>query len=931
MRKRVLSCFMAVCMVFGLIPFMPTATVNAANMANELVSIAKGELGNGYSKYTHYVGSIGGRYDYAWCAAFVSWCGNQAGVSCIGKTASCYEQYRYMTSHGGKEVSTPQAGDIVFFYCNNCSGTVNQWCHIGIMIDSTTSIDGNYDNRVAYDRSYSHYGSLGYKHSGGIEKKYVRPNYSSTSTQAMLPGTVDTSWDVPANVTASRRISTYDQWGNVESNHYIDPGDNCYISEVYTNGFVKIQYPVSNGKRWAYAKASDFSLNRVNSLPSTNLHAWFSADKMGGEASNVRLGENLYLCYRVETKDGKLLDPSIGNYSIKETIYFPDGSSYPYNYGKGNNNWIRAQLVQWGTYRGVVEISGDYTGTVEVSYTLKRPNDIVLDTWFSQTAMGNNVSYLEKGKSYYMCYGIKCDNKDYFNKYANVDYSVTQAVYGPDGKKVYEYTYNKSDNNWIRFTATQTGTYKGITTIKGYFNASDTMTCVCKDTSKPKLNSIDITTYPKKLVYTVGEPIDTSGMVVKAYYSDKTSRNITGYKVSGSTNQAGGQYVTVSYTENGITATDRFAISVNEKKKETVTLTYEPFGGTMAQTKQTAAKQQNVTLLKEKPKKSIWISFDSNGGNSTPDKVELQMQFIDWSCTRNSAVRHYKSGETFYADANYYLFANYASAKLSYLPDVKRDGYVFEGWYLQDGAKVTTNTTFAKNSTLTAKWTKAPEVHKHTPGKWETVREATETATGEQVLRCVECGEIMKTETIPVLADTDTEDIEDIPFINEDDLDSEDDFDDEFEDETLVVGDEITTDYEIYTITKTGDQPAVEYTELFDEDMTEVVIPESVTIDGVTYKVTSVAPKAFYKNTSVKQVTIAGAVTEIGSKSFYGCTSLKRVVILSTKMESDAIGQNAFKKVAKNIKAYVPATKYKAYKKMLKKAGIGSKAKIYKF
>lgn len=71
--------------------------------------------------------------------------------------------------------------------------------------------------------------------------------------------------------------------GNAESNHYIDPGDSCYIAEVYTNGFVKVQYPVAGGKRWAYAKASDFSISKKqeNKLPDTRLSVWFSLSPMG--------------------------------------------------------------------------------------------------------------------------------------------------------------------------------------------------------------------------------------------------------------------------------------------------------------------------------------------------------------------------------------------------------------------------------------------------------------------------------------------------------------------------------------------------------------------------------------------------------------------------------------------------------------------------
>lgn len=44
-------------------------------------------------------------------------------------------------------------------------------------------------------------------------------------------------------------------------------------------------------------------------------------------------------------------------------------------------------------------------------------------------------------------------------------------------------------------------------------------------------DSIDITTEPTKTSYTYGDDLDLSGMVVKAYYSDNTSKTITDYTV----------------------------------------------------------------------------------------------------------------------------------------------------------------------------------------------------------------------------------------------------------------------------------------------------------------------------------------------------------------------------------------------------------------
>ena len=391
MKKRVWRYSIVFCIVLSLITCnMSITTAHAGNTANELVAVAKRELGNGYSKYTQYVGPIGGRYDYAWCAAFVSWCGNQGGVSCIGKTASCKAQYDYMLSHGAKSVDTPQAGDVVFFYCNSCSGTANQWCHIGIMIDSATSIDGNYNNRVAYDRSYSHYGSLGYKHSGGISKIYVRPNYGQASS--VLPGTIDSSWSVPANVTASHKIATYDQWGNAESNHYIDPGDSCYVAEVYTNGFVKVQYPVSGGTRWAYAKASDFSLSKKSVVTfgtplniGTNFYAYIQNPNAGKCLTNDN--QNVSVRTYSETNAAqvwKFERQSDGSYKIinnKDGLLLDvlDSGTTDYtNVQVWKDNGADAQ--RWFVYS-----NGN-------AYLLRaKCADLVLDVYGAGTAEGTNV------------------------------------------------------------------------------------------------------------------------------------------------------------------------------------------------------------------------------------------------------------------------------------------------------------------------------------------------------------------------------------------------------------------------------------------------------------------------------------------------------------------------------------------------------------
>ena len=76
------------------------------------------------------------------------------------------------------------------------------------------------------------------------------------------------------------------------------------------------------------------------------------------------------------------------------------------------------------------------------------------------------------------------------------------------------------------------------------------------------LDSIEITTYPSKLEYRVGEELDLSDMVVKAVYSDGLSNVITDYTVSGYDKSViGNQTVTVSYTDS-VTKSASFEVAV---------------------------------------------------------------------------------------------------------------------------------------------------------------------------------------------------------------------------------------------------------------------------------------------------------------------------------------------------------------------------------
>lgn len=131
----------------------------------DIVKIAKSQLGikeNGTNnvKYnTWFYGKAVSGSGYPWCAAFVAWCANQAGVSTsvIPKTASVSElQYFFQKKSQYKTKSSgyrPQPGDIMIQKSNGAS-------HTGIVISSNSSsftvIEGNAADKVM-QRTYAYF------------------------------------------------------------------------------------------------------------------------------------------------------------------------------------------------------------------------------------------------------------------------------------------------------------------------------------------------------------------------------------------------------------------------------------------------------------------------------------------------------------------------------------------------------------------------------------------------------------------------------------------------------------------------------------------------------------------------------------------------------------------------------------------------------
>ncbi|MDR0934737.1 MAG: endonuclease [Erysipelotrichaceae bacterium] len=138
-----------------------------------------------------------------------------------------------------------------------------------------------------------------------------------------------------------------------------------------------------------------------------------------------------------------------------------------------------------------------------------------------------------------------------------------------------ELTYTISGTlNLINVSTTGKRCY--ISYIDVYYNSTD----VEPPVDNPTLSSIAVGSMPSKVSYTVGETLNLTGLTILATYSDSTQALVTGYGTSpanGETlNTVGTQTITVTYTEESVTETTTFNITVSEATVALVSVSVEP-------------------------------------------------------------------------------------------------------------------------------------------------------------------------------------------------------------------------------------------------------------------------------------------------------------------------------------------------------------------
>ena len=182
--KRVLVIILCTVMVISMLPVVKInasiidnnniVMTSASSQADAIVDVALSEDQGHYglnNKYTHYYGKIDGTYSYYWCAAFVWYCADHAGISnkVIPKDAYCPTMGQFFRKQGvlySPKNYTPVKGDIVFYTKGG------DYCHVGIVLEYDSS-KTNSLKTVEGNTSWSSY------RSECVAVKWRDPNYSS--------------------------------------------------------------------------------------------------------------------------------------------------------------------------------------------------------------------------------------------------------------------------------------------------------------------------------------------------------------------------------------------------------------------------------------------------------------------------------------------------------------------------------------------------------------------------------------------------------------------------------------------------------------------------------------------------------------------------------------------------------------------------------
>lgn len=873
--------------------FLPVVEAKAASQNEALVNMAKSQLGikerssnsddilyNDWY-YGYRVNNNGVSAKYAWCAVFVSWCANQAGipVNIIPKTANTTNMKNLLISNGGTshlkgDGYIPQCGDIIFFGSNASQ-------HVGIVEYATQStvyyIDGNNTQTDPHGVHYSNC-SLSYSNLWG----FVTPKYSYSSSDENAISTPHLTLNASTSDISSQTgfslnwtQSTGDIHGynlylarQIEgTNNYNWDNARIYLPGAESNSYTISAGALSAGAYSAYVQAwnivTDKKSNQSNFIYFTihddilsDVHAPNSGNtydvskesfiQVSGWAINT--GRHKVKCYAyIDNKREQLLSSIVRD----DVYYSPLYSAYCSDNMVGFLDYVSLEGIETGTHiLKIIAVSDTKTAVIASKSFNVIASECTHSSKITDKENVVNGTCTASGKYEEVVYCTECE------KELSRTVKVTSAL----------------GHSWNVGTVT-----KASTCVQ---KGTKTYTCTQCGITKSEEIPINTTNHTGKTEVRnkIAATCSATGYTGDTYCKDCNTKLSAGNTIA-KTNHLSGMAVKENITASACTSVGQYDEVVYcvicDKELSRETKVAEAIGHTWDDGKiieeatcvQNGIKSYTCIVCNENKTEEIRINSNNHTGN-----MEIRNKKAA-SCTETGYT-----GDVYCKDCNMQMAAGTVMPKLEHIytwivdnmPTTVQTGSKHEECSLC-GGKRNENTVIEK----------LPVQTEILLGECYIV---------ENMKYIITNADVYGNGTV-TLAGT-TKKKTDKKFTS------------------LIVGNTVNISGIPFKITAISDNAFANYTKI-----KKVRIGNNVSVLG---------KGSFSKCTKLTTVSIGTALKKISDKAFYGCKKLKQIEIKSKRL--DRAGKKAIQKVSKKLKIKVPKSKKKAYKKLFSnKTGFNKK------
>ena len=267
--------------------------------------------------------------------------------------------------------------------------------------------------------------------------------------------------------------------------------------------------------------------------------------------------------------------------------------------------------------------------------------------------------------------------------------------------------------------------------------------------AKKKIEELSITSKPNKMLYYSGEKFDRTGMVITVTYDNGLSEEITDYETSEITDEIGSQLVKVSY---GDCAT-YFTVDVVEKYVDSISITKQPAKTTYIVGTDFDKTGMEVTAHYNDGTSKVVTDYHISSLPSTVGKGTVKVTYdgktanVDVTVKDKTLVKitvtpptktTYLKGEKL-DTTGMIVYGTYDNKKTEPIKNYEISGF---------GDSDESNMITVSCNSLSASF--EVTIHNQT-NEWVVTKEATCTSTGEKVMHCTTCSEIVKREEIKAL------------------------------------------------------------------------------------------------------------------------------------------------------------------------------------